>query len=317
MRKKRLGPVGQEPYSIAMTLLDAGLQPGQFQVQAGDVSVRALELAREAVYTGLAFRGQELARRDHHFEKEARNRFRVRGEVCACVQFRRCNLVDPDFFRDAPPFDAVFCRNVLIYFDAAARQRALANLRRCLAPAGLFFSGHADSLPMLDAGFVAAGPPGAFAYKFRPEPASSGTRSPLARRRTGRTRAPLRVTAPGLPVPAPAAKKSAAPFSPAANRVVADPLLSDARRLADAGVLAESESLCRDFLQKRGPHPEAFLLLGQLAAARGQVREAENLYRKAVYLDEKHPEALAHLALLAERRGDRAAATRLRQRART
>jgi chemotaxis protein methyltransferase WspC len=233
------------------------------------------------------------------------------------VQFRRCNLVDTEFFRDVPPFDVVFCRNVLIYFDAVARQRVLANLRRCLAPDGVFFSGHADSLPMLDPGFVSVGPPGAFAYRYRTAPTTSATRSPIPRRRTSRTRAPVRVTAPGLPMSAPVTAKAATPVPALPSRATPDPLLTDARRLADAGVLAESESLCRDFLQKRGPHPEAFLLLGQLAAARGQVREAENLYRKAVYLDEKHPEALAHLALLAERRGDRAAATRLRQRART
>jgi chemotaxis protein methyltransferase WspC len=309
---------GQEPYSIAMALLDAGLRPGQFVVCAGDVSARMLEMAARAEYPAMSFRGRAAAGREHHFEPVGRNLRRVRESVRATVHFRQCNLVNPDFFRDEEPFHLVFCRNVLVYFDAAARRRAVDNLRRCLAPGGLFFCGHADSLPMLDSAFASAGPPAAFVYQLRPAPVAAPLRPAAV---VGGTRPGRRVSTPSLP-PSPAqplpsggrSQKTPAPAVPANGDTPAT-ILAHARRLADAGVLHEAEALCGQYLKSRAPHPDAFFLLGQLAAARGRSAEAENHYRKTLYLNARHPEALWQLALLAERRGDRTAAARLRQRA--
>lgn len=308
---------GQEPYSIAMTLLDAGLRPGQFVVWSGDVSARLLEKARAAEYPALSFRGRDAAGRDHHFEPASRGVRRVREGIRATVHFRRCNLMDPDFFRDEPPFHVVFCRNVLVYFDTAARRRALENLRRCLETGGLFFCGHADSLPMLDSAYVSAGPPGAFAYQRRPEPAVPSMATPVPRR--GFSRSGLRGSSPGLPAasaraPATVTASSGAPARTHATADTPSALLVNARRLADAGVFHEAEALCGQYLKCRAPHPDAFFLLGQMAAARGRPAEAENHYRKTLYLNARHPEALSQLALLAERRGDRAAAARFRSR---
>jgi chemotaxis protein methyltransferase WspC len=311
---------GQEPYSIAMTLLDAGLRPGQFVVWAGDVSARLLEKARAAEYPALSFRGRAAAGRDHHFEPAGRGVRRVRENIRDTVRFRRCNLMDPDFFRDEASFHVAFCRNVLVYFDAAGRRRALDNLRRCLEPGGLFFCGHADSLPMLDSAYAGAGPPGAFAFRRRPEPSVPPVALPAPRR--GFSRAGLRVNSPGLPATAARAPSTvtASSGAPVQHPVTADTpsaLLINARRLADAGVFHEAEALCGQYLKSRAPHPDAFFLLGQLAAARGRPAEAENHFRKTLYLNSRHPEALWQLALLAERRGDRVAAARFRERAKT
>ncbi len=158
---------GQEAWSIAMTLLDAGLPAHGFTVCAGDLSKCSLARAREAVYPDSAFRGADAFGRDHHFETAGPRLRRVGAGVRGTVQWRRCNLNDPQFFFGEAPFEVVFCRNVLIYFDAEARRRVLAHLRRCLVPGGLFFAGHADSQPLLDAGFTPAGPPGAFAFTQR------------------------------------------------------------------------------------------------------------------------------------------------------
>jgi chemotaxis protein methyltransferase WspC len=311
---------GQEPYSIAMTLLDAGLRPGQFVVWAGDVSARLLEKAAVAEYPALSFRGRDAAGRGHHFEPAGSGLHRVREHVRANVRFRRCNLMSPDFFRDEDPFHVVFCRNVLVYFDATGRRRAIENLRRCLVPDGLFFCGHADSLSMLDPGYVSAGPPGAFVFRRRPEPVAPSAALPALRH--GFSRPSLRVSTPGFPThaasaPATVTASSGAPAVVHTSGDTPTALLAHARRLADAGVLGEAEALCGEFLKNRAPHPDAFFLLGQLAAARGRAAEAENLYRKTLYLNARHPEALWQLALLAERRGDRATAARLRERAKT
>ncbi len=156
---------GQEPWSIAMTLLDAGLRPGQFQVRAGDVSQSALDRARAAVYPDSAFRGQDALGREHHFEPAGPRLRRVRENIRGCVTWSRCNLLDGDFFRTVGPWEIIFCRNVLIYFDAAARRRVLANLRSSFTPNGLLFGGHADGGPLFDAGFASFGPPGAFVFR--------------------------------------------------------------------------------------------------------------------------------------------------------
>jgi chemotaxis protein methyltransferase WspC len=308
---------GQEPYSIAMTLLDAGLRPGQFLVWAGDISAPLLEKARVAEYPALSFRGRDAVGRGHHFEPAGTRARRVRENVRKAVRFRRCNLMDPDFFRDEPPFHIVFCRNVLVYFDTASRHRALNNLYRCLTPDGLFFCGHADGLPILNPAYVSAGPPGSFAYCRRTEPVALPASRTGTRR--GFSRASMRVSKAAFPVPAanlPTVTASGGGTKPGA-RDTPSTLLADARRLADAGVFHEAEALCGQFLKKRAPHPEAFFLLGQMAAARGRPAEAENHYRKTLYLNARHPEALGQLALLAERRGDRATAARLRRRAKS
>lgn len=158
---------GQEAWSIAMTLLDAGLSAGEFTVCAGDLSKCALERARAAIYPDSAFRGTDAFGRDHHFEPAGSHLRRVRASVRETVHWRQCNLNDPNFFLGEAPFEIVFCRNVLIYFDAVARRRAITHLRRYLVPDGLFFAGHADSQPLLDAGFTSFGPQGAFAFNLR------------------------------------------------------------------------------------------------------------------------------------------------------
>jgi chemotaxis protein methyltransferase WspC len=306
---------GQEPYSIAMTLLDAGLRPGQFLVWAGDISAQLLEKARVAEYPALSFRGRDAVGRDHHFEPAGARARRVCENVRKVVRFRRCNLMDPDFFRDEPAFNIVFCRNVLVYFDTASRRRALDNLYRCLTPEGLFFCGHADGLPILNPAYVSAGTPGAFAYRRRTEPVVPPVSRSGARR--GFSRASMRVSKAAFPMPAanlPTVTAAGGGPKPG-SRETPTALLADARRLADAGVFHEAEALCGQFLKNRAPHADAFFLLGQMAAARGRPAEAENHYRKTLYLNARHPEALGQLALLAERRGDGVTAARFRRRA--
>ena len=137
---------GEEPYTLAMTMLDAGL-PAGFTILASDLSTKALERARTGVY-----REQTVARvpRDvlrRHVDRgvgQEDGLVRVNSAVRRYVAFRRLNLVDlPDL---GQRFDVIFCRNLLIYFDQAAQQRAVSAIERHLAPGGHLFISHSESL---------------------------------------------------------------------------------------------------------------------------------------------------------------------------
>jgi chemotaxis protein methyltransferase CheR len=144
---------GEEPYSIAMTLADA-LGGAKFEVIASDLDTQVLATARQAVYPLQSVLRLPEARQKRYFLRgSGRNegRARVRPDIAAHVSFTRVNLMEADWGVEGP-FDAIFCRNVMIYFDKPTQKRLIERFSRLLAPHGLFFAGHAESL--LDQGRV-------------------------------------------------------------------------------------------------------------------------------------------------------------------
>jgi chemotaxis protein methyltransferase WspC len=85
--------------------------------------------------------------------------------VRGCVQWQQGNMLDAAFLAGAAPYDVIFCRNLLIYFDAATQGRAVAVLRRLLAPQGLLLAGHSESGVVSAHGFASAQIPMAFAFR--------------------------------------------------------------------------------------------------------------------------------------------------------
>ena len=156
---------GEEPYSIAMTLLEAGLPAGRFLVDAVDVSARSVARAIAGVYGPNAFRGSGSPARSGYF-REHNGAFTVDPGVRSTVRFHLGNLLDPALFADRPPFDVVFCRNLLIYLDDEARARAFASLARLIVEGGLLFLGHADRLDNAEGmPFHPTGDKGTFAFR--------------------------------------------------------------------------------------------------------------------------------------------------------
>jgi chemotaxis protein methyltransferase WspC len=204
--------------------------------------------------------------------------------------------MDPMFGQGAE-YDVVFCRNLLIYFDAADQARAVATLGRMLAADGMFFVGHSESGILIDKGFESARIPLAFAFR-------------KAAAKTARPRGPMPIprTAPVAARPRAVATRVAA----MPRRTVAE--LPEIQRLADQGRLAEAASACEAYLGWHGPSADALYLLGVISDAAGNQPRAADCYRKVLYLDPLHHEALGHLALLLERRGDVAGAKRLNAR---
>ena len=138
---------GEEPYSIAMTLTDA-LPGGKFDVVASDLDTQVLATARQAVYPLQSVLRLPEARQKRFFLRGSgryEGRARVRPEVARHVEFLRVNLMDEEWPIE-PGLDAIFCRNVMIYFDKATQRRLVERFARLLKPKGLFFAGHAESL---------------------------------------------------------------------------------------------------------------------------------------------------------------------------
>ncbi|RFQ34247.1 protein-glutamate O-methyltransferase CheR, partial [Pseudomonas sp. ATCC 13867] len=135
---------GEEPYSIVMALLDAGLAPSAFQVDALDVSRPVLERAEAGRYGRNSFRGANLGFRDRHFTGTDSD-FQISEAVRAKVQFRLGNLLSPSLLAGEAPYDYVFCRNLLIYFDRATQERVVDVLRRLAREDGVLFIGPAEA----------------------------------------------------------------------------------------------------------------------------------------------------------------------------
>ncbi len=135
---------GEEPYSVAIALLEAGRRAGGDTILATDVSARGLEAARAATYGARALRRLPPGIADRWLEPGTRRR--VAPEPRALVGFERHNLV-----RDPPPatapFDAVLCRNVLIYFTPETAASVLYRLVAALVPGGLLVLGPVE-LPL-------------------------------------------------------------------------------------------------------------------------------------------------------------------------
>jgi len=138
---------GEEPWSIAMTLAELQ-QPGRPAplIRASDVSERILERARTAVYGATSIESIPMALRRRHLlkSKAPPPRFKVVPELREWVGFRPLNLIRGPY--DMPrDFDAIFCRNVLIYFSRSEQKKIVTRLVQHLAPGGLLILGHAES----------------------------------------------------------------------------------------------------------------------------------------------------------------------------
>lgn len=142
---------GEEPYTLAMTLAESLDTEGvDWKLLASDISVTALRTATAGKYDGSRLEQVPLALRRKYFVAEpgqspAEPSFRVVESLRERVMFRRLNLSTPPFPMRGE-LDAVFCRNVMIYFDTAVRQRLVSDIERLLRPGGLLVVAHSETL---------------------------------------------------------------------------------------------------------------------------------------------------------------------------
>lgn len=161
---------GEEAYTLAMLLQESYLFEGwDVEVYGTDISRRVIAQARRAEYGPSALRATSPEQQARFFVPLGGNKVRVRDDVRAWVSFGHLNLLDDEAVRLVPRMDVIFCRNVMIYFDAPARKRLVALLRETLVPGGYLLLGHSENLLSLSADFELVHLRGDLVYR-KPEP---------------------------------------------------------------------------------------------------------------------------------------------------
>ncbi|MFJ4545527.1 CheR family methyltransferase [Pseudomonas sp. NPDC088885] len=303
---------GEEPYSIAMALLDAGLKPHQFKVDGMDVSPLSVEKARRALYGKNSFRGDELTYRERHFSAQQDGHL-LNENVREQVRLQVGNVLDPTLWASDPPFDFVFCRNLLIYFDQATQKQVFEVLKRLTHDDGVLFIGPAEGSLLGRLGMRSIGIPQSFAFSRHsdPHPEPLPTPKPV----TLPISPPPRSTPPTPVRNRPFSTVTPMPTTRASANPDAATLLANIAALANEGKSAEARAACEQYLRSHEPVAQVFYWLGLLSDVAGLTLEAQGFYRKALYLEPQHPEALMHLAALLQAQGDSAGARRLQERA--
>jgi chemotaxis protein methyltransferase CheR len=154
MRKLRVwsaaSSTGEEPYTIAFTIADAlesvdnaGVD---WRILATDISTKVLAKAEAGIFADAKLTGLARGELNRFFERgPEKNEHTVRPAMRTKIAFRRLNLITPPYPMRGP-FDIIFCRNVMIYFDQAVRQKVISGMERLLRPGGYLLIGHAEAL---------------------------------------------------------------------------------------------------------------------------------------------------------------------------
>lgn len=308
---------GEEPYSIAMALLDAGIAAHQFKVVGIDISPHSLGQARGALFGRNSFRGANLAFRERHFAPQA-GKHALSERVRNQVQLHVGNILDPQLLAGEPAFDFVFCRNLLIYFDVPTQKRVFEVLKALTCEQGVLFIGPAEGSLLARLGMRPLGIAQSFAFVRQDEPVVVDLPKPLPVVPPPRLQSPARLLPPVLPSRRAMLRHALLDEPPPKERVTTDEpatLLGQIACLANEGKSTEARAACELYLQRHAPDAQVYYWLGLLGDVAGNTLQAQGFYRKALYLQPQHPEALAHLAVLLASQGDTAGARRLQERA--
>ncbi|MFA5515868.1 MAG: protein-glutamate O-methyltransferase CheR [Desulfuromonadales bacterium] len=145
---------GEEPYTIAMLLLEiAALRDWQIEIIGTDISQKVLQIARKSVYGSASFRSTPVEYQNRYFTP-VDGRFRIGDQVKNLVTISHLNLFDAPRVSLLGKMDVIFCRNVIIYFDLAAKKRVIETFYQRLHPEGFLLLGHSESLMNISNSFT-------------------------------------------------------------------------------------------------------------------------------------------------------------------
>lgn len=296
---------GEEPYSMAIALIEAGLPTNRFRIDAVDISKCALDKAKRGIYGKNSFRGKEFIDKSRYFQ-QTQEGYEVNPSVRNTVTFRQNNILNASAFNQAR-YDIIFCRNLLIYLVPSACTEVFNILNKLLLPQGLLFVGAAETGKVPSNYFTSIRQSFTFAYrKVENVKLQSPNSNKLS---TKESNIKLDIT---IPKPVEISSLNNKPDTTAANDSNLN--LKEARQLADEGQVETAINYCQQYINHEQTNADAYALLGTLHQAKTQNTQAEKYFQKALYLNPNCYEALINLALLKEHRGDVVGASILQQR---
>ncbi|MGC4087656.1 MAG: CheR family methyltransferase [Polyangiaceae bacterium] len=303
---------GEEAHSLGIVLLESlpDFDAWDIQIVGVDVNPSMLEKAERAVYSAWALRATPERVRQRYFHKRGRD-FELDARVRKLVRWRPLNLADDsNSFWSGLDADAIFCRNVLMYFSPELMQRCVARFERALLPGGYLFLGHAETLRGISKHFELCHTHEAFYYRLGHSTEVTAPSAPVALAPSAYVEPPSvgpswvdtiqsasrrvvaiteRGSAPNVP----------APIEQGPQRDI-DSVLS----LLHAERFAEALSLLDDLPVGPAQASEALLLRAVILTNRGERDDAEQACRKLLEADALNADAHYLLALCREQAAD-------------
>ncbi|MBA2722757.1 MAG: protein-glutamate O-methyltransferase CheR [Methylibium sp.] len=158
---------GEEPYSIAIYLLERWAKIEQYDVEilSSDIDTKVLEAAQRGVYSSRSVAQLPAPYLKKYFTPQGGGEWRISRELVEAVEFSRVNLSEPADMRRFRDIDVIFCRNLLIYFDDLSRRVAAEAMFDTLAPGGFICLGHSESMSRMSSLFTMRRFPDALVYQ--------------------------------------------------------------------------------------------------------------------------------------------------------
>jgi chemotaxis protein methyltransferase CheR len=295
---------GEEPYSIAMALLDTGITASGWkpQVLGTDVSTTALARAKSGVYGKRAMMNITPDIISRHFERTMSGDYRVNDRVRSIVDFGYQNLIkEPYPLSLMGNWDIIFCRNVTIYFRIESTRRVVRNFFDSLNEGGYLFIGHSETLTSISDDFEAVEVGGVFLYRKKPAPPRRLVRPDAAAARPARS---VSRSAFGRSEPASVSAPVSAHPSGEDPALGIEAVLERARKDLKEGRPDRVVEAAGSILDADPNNAEAHLLLGYVHADTGDYERALAECHKALAIDPLLPVPRYILGIIYQRQGD-------------
>jgi len=280
---------GEEPYSIAISLLESGLNKSQFYIEALDISQKAINKAKKGIYSKNSFRHNNFKDIAKYFHKKNDNEFHLMPEVLSTVNFRQANIMN-DNFAKLENYDIIFCRNLMIYLDKITIDKFSKQLCNLLSPGGYLFVGSVESIHFDKRELKSLKTSSLFGFQKPPKIF------------TAKDNNNNKSTAPKNKQPPKSSnfKKSNNSLELETKSVLN---LAAIRDISNRGDTEEAIRLCLDSLKETKLCFEIYLLLGELYHSISDDVLAETYFQKALYLNPYDIKTITFLLIIKQRNG--------------
>lgn len=271
---------GEEPYSMAISLVEAGIPTGSFTIDAVDISRRSLAIAQKAVYRSHSFRDPYAQQYQGYFTK-TKHGYALDKRIKDLVRFHCGNLIHLSPPLTSTTYQVIFCRNLLIYLDSSYHQQAINTFDTLLADNGLLVIGHVEAGIFTNSCFCPAPYPKAFALQKKDQHDKPSSMPPTF-----------------FAAHAPASMQQNLDSDAAADL---DTPLPDHSKQDKCDQMIRA---CEEEIRKNGTSADIFYKLATLFEQKRHWQTAIKMLKKSIYLDPNYIDAIDMLAAIYQRLGD-------------